>query len=308
MGKQMKAFFVDDSYRREFVAGPCRPIHPFGCRCWFAVLVFGLLMTRGTSGLAAAPARMLYPVDVAAAADGTLYVADTHLPGIWKITEGKLSVYYKAAKQFRAPLHAVRCLAIDPQGNLLAGDSATREVYRFSADGKPHALTGGKIGTPMGIAVRASGEILVSDLELHTLWKVPAAGGAPTKLCALESPIGICLDNQDRLWVVSRIPPLLRRVSADGKKVDTVLPGRPFDFPHDVVVDAKAVAYVTDGYGKAVWRVADGKKPEKLIEGKPLVNPVGITLQNDQIIVSDSRAAAVFKISPDGKATQCVGK
>lgn len=279
-----------------------RRIVSFGC----GLVLLTTTITTAAITTAGEPARLMYPVDVAAATDGTLYVADTHLPGIWKISDGKLSVYYQAAKEFRTPLHAVRCLAIDKQGKLLAGDSATREIYRFDAAGKPESLTQGKIGTPMGIAVNRSGEIVVSDLELHCIWKVPATGGTPTILCKIPSPIGIYMDQQDRLWVISRIPPLLRRVSADGKKVEGIVTGRPFSFPHDVVVDDKEVAYVTDGYGKTIWRVANDGKAAKFVSGAPLVNPVGITRHGDQLFVSDARAQAVFSISPDGKAATCV--
>jgi len=52
----------------------------------------------------------------------------------------------------------VRCVAAgiyDDQGKLLAGDSATREVYRFDEAGNPVPLTKGKIGIATAIAVRS---------------------------------------------------------------------------------------------------------------------------------------------------------
>ena len=39
------------------------------------------------------------------------------------------------------PLNAVCCVAIDHQGHVVAGDSSTRDVCRFSEDGKPVLLT-----------------------------------------------------------------------------------------------------------------------------------------------------------------------
>ena len=88
--------------------------------------------------LAAEP--MQYPLAVAVADDGTIYVADLKLPGIWEIREGTRREYFRGSKKFRTPLNAVRCLAIDQDGRLLAGDSATREIYRFDADAKPQRL------------------------------------------------------------------------------------------------------------------------------------------------------------------------
>jgi sugar lactone lactonase YvrE len=163
-------------------------------------------------------------------------------------------------------------------------------------------MTNGGIGIPMGIAVRENGEILVSDLELHCIWKVAADGGTPERLATVPSPAGICLDGDNQLWVISRGKVPLRRVSPDGTVTD-VVKGRTFSFPHDIVaVDAKTV-YLTDGYSKAIWKVEEGEAPEKLTEGEPLVNPVGMALDGERLLVADSQAKKVFQVSLDGKVT-----
>ncbi|MFM9068734.1 MAG: hypothetical protein ACKOUR_15600, partial [Planctomycetota bacterium] len=89
-----------------------------------------------------------YPLAVAASATGPIYLADRNLPGIWKVEGDKLSLFFQASKKFRTPLNAVRCLTLDRQGKLLAGDSATRDIYRFDEQGQPVALTKGQIGIP----------------------------------------------------------------------------------------------------------------------------------------------------------------
>jgi hypothetical protein len=66
-----------------------------------------------------------YLVAIAAGGNGTIFLADRQLPGIWKLTDGKLSILFAGSKKFRTPLNAVRCLAIDQNGKLLAGDSST---------------------------------------------------------------------------------------------------------------------------------------------------------------------------------------
>ncbi|HBL43028.1 MAG TPA: hypothetical protein DDZ90_06490, partial [Planctomycetaceae bacterium] len=83
--------------------------------------------------------------------------------------------FFTGSKVFRTPLNAVRCVAIDKEGHVLAGDSSTREVYRFEKAGaKPQPLTNGGIGIPMDVVVLKNGDLLVSDLELQQIWKVPA--------------------------------------------------------------------------------------------------------------------------------------
>jgi sugar lactone lactonase YvrE len=200
-------------------------------------------------------------------------------------------------------LNAVRCVALDKTGSLLAGDSATREVYRFGDDGKPVPLTNGGIGIPMGITVDSKGQLLVADLELHRIWKVPAEGGEPEQLAEVPAPRGVCIDDDDNLWVVSHGKDHVVRVSPDGK-VETVVKGRPFQFPHTIVLDQDKTAYVCDGYAKAVWKVPPGGEPAKWVSGEPLVNPVGLAQRGDGLLVVDPRANAVFEVDATGKPTK----
>lgn len=243
-------------------------------------------------------AQMLYPLSAVAGEAGTIYVADRNLPGIWKIENGKLSRFFEGSKRYRTPLYAVRCVILDKAGALLVGDTATREVYRFGSDGKPAPLTNGGIGMPMSIAVNSKGDLLVADLELHRIVKVPAAGGKPESVAEVNAPRGLAIDGDDNLWVVS--PDKIVRVTPDGK-LETVVEGRPFLFPHNIAVAPDKTAYVTDGYAQAVWKIPPGGQPEKWVSGEPLVNPVGLSWRGANLLVVDPRANAVLEITPDGK-------
>ena len=252
----------------------------------------------------AKPARgLVYPLDVSVTADAkTLYLVDRKLPGLWKAgADGKLAVFFQASKKFRTPLNAVRCIAADGKGGLLVGDSGTREVYRFSADGKSTPLTKGGIGIAMGIAVNAKGTIFVSDLELQRIWTVPAAGGEPKEFAVLPAPRGMTFDKKGQLWVVSGGPRnQLVKIAADGK-ITPVVKDRTFVYPNDVAVAADGTAYVSDGYADCIWKVAADGKTSKWVSGKPLDNPVGLDWQGTTLLVVDSRAGKLFSITPDAK-------
>lgn len=269
-----------------------------------AVLLCGL--TGGPWAARAVAAGMQYPLSSAVAADGTVYVADRKLPGIWKVTGGKAEVFFQASKRFRTPLNAVWCVAFDSKGRLLAGDSATREVYRFDKTGKPTPLTKGGIGIPMSIAADGKGTLFVADLEVHRIWKVPEGGGKPAEFAAITAPRGLTVDGAGQLWVVNAGKNPLVRFGPDGKPV-AVVEGRKFRFPHNVAVGKDGTAYVTDGYGKCVWKVPPGKPPVKLAAGKPFVNPVGITWLRDKLLVTDPRADALFTVTVDGKVERLIG-
>ncbi len=264
-------------------------------------LVLATLLVVQLDLAAAQTNGVQYPIDVAVAPDGTVYVADLNLPGIWRFQNGKRQLYFQGQKKFRTPLNRVRCLAVDGQGRLLAGDSSTWEVYRFDANGRPQPLANGKIGKPMGIAVGKDGSIYVSDLEVHRIWKL-AQGKDPEEIATVAAPMGMAIDGQQRLWIVSRGKHQLRRLTPDGK-LEIVVRGQPFQFPHDVCLTEDGTAIVSDGYGKCLWKVAPGEKPQQWVRSPSFDNPVGLAYHNGKVYVADSRAKMVFVVDAEGKVT-----
>lgn len=251
--------------------------------------------------LTADAADWVYPLDVATAQDGTLYIADLKLPGIWKLADGELSVHVQGEKKFRTPLNAIRCVHVTADGVLLAGDSATREVYRIE-DGKPVPLTEGRIGIPTQIAT--SGEtVYVTDLELSRVWKFPLGGGKPEEVAVLSGPRGVDVDAEGNLWLLSPNKPQLRKRAADGSET-VIHDGLTFEFPHEVLVGKDGSVYISDGYAKTIWKIPAGGQPEKWATSDQFSNPVGMCWQDENLLLIDSRAPGLFQIAPDGTVTK----
>jgi len=251
--------------------------------------------------------EMRYPLSSAVTPDGTIYVADRKLPGIWKVADGKAEVFHRASKKFRTPLNAVWCVAFDSQGRLLAGDSATREVYRFDKNGKPTPLTDGAIGIPICIASDGKGTLYVSDLETHRIWSVSEEGGKPKEFAVIRGPRGITVGDKGRLWAINAGKNQLVRFTPEGKR-EAVVTGRPFCFPHCVTVAGDGTAFVSDGYGQCLWKVVPGESPEKLVEGKPFVNPVGLTWVDKALLVTDPRAEGLYTVTTEGTVEKLVAE
>lgn len=270
---------------------------------FLALAICGAVFSNGHD---AAAAEMQYPLDVAVAADGTIYVADRKLPGIWKVKDGQVTEYFKGSKKFRTPLNAIRCLAIDKDGKLLAGDSATREVYRFGDDGKPVPLTDGHIGIPMSIAVDKDGSLFVSDLELQRIWKVPAAGGKPEEVALYAGCRGLVFDAQGQLWALSTSSRVSQLVKIVDGKVVPVAKERLFQFPHNIVLSNDGQFIVSDGYAKALWKVSTDGKATKWASGDLFSNPVGLVKHGKVVLVADSRSNAILSVDADGKVTTVV--
>ena len=253
-----------------------------------------------------APTDWVYPIDVAVAPDGTIYIADLRLPGLWKLTDGKLDLIKQASKKFRTPLNAIRCVHVDADGVLYAGDSATREVYRVYEDGELTPLANAIPGIPTAIGVH--GETLyVTDLELQRVWKLPKAGleeGAePETVAVLGGPRGLDIDGDGNIWILSPLKPQLRRLSPEGEET-VLVDDLVFNFPHQVLVNDDGSAIVSDGYEHCLWKVAADGSTEKWVEGEPFVNPLGLAHNGDNILVLDSRAPGLFSVNPDGEVTK----
>jgi DNA-binding beta-propeller fold protein YncE len=273
-------------------------------------LIAVLCVGERSANLACAAEDLVYPVSVAVDPAGNVLIADREFHGVWKLEGEQLKVLFKGSNKFRTPLNAVRCVALDADGKVVAGDSATRDIYRFDDAGKPQPLTDegkgyGQIGIPMDIVVDAEGNFLVSDLELHRIVKVPKAGGKVTEFAAVNAPRGMFYDGKKQLWVVSGRK--LLRIGPDGKP-ETVVGEGVFQFPQTVAVSADGTAFVCDNYAQAIWRIAPGKQPEKWVSGDPLVRPVGMDLQGDKLLVVDPHAKALLEIDAAGKATRRVVK
>jgi len=247
------------------------------------------------------PTEFVYPLAVTATSDGTVYVADRNLPGIWKVSPDSKSIVFHGSKKFRTPMNAVRCVAIDHNGMLLAGDSATRDVYRFNENGEPTPLTDGWIGIPMAIAVAPDGTIYTADLELHRIWKMPAEGAAePEEFAVINSPRGLTLDSDGNLWVLSTSSKdgQIQKVTPEGK-IEPFVKGHPFQLPHNIVRMDDGSFFVTDNYEHSVWKVSPDGEVERWVSGEPMDRPVGLCRLGNDLLIADPHIRTIFKLSED---------
>lgn len=253
------------------------------------------------------PKQPIYPLSAVVDGDGAIFVADRKLPGVWKIVDNTPAIYFQASNKFGTPLHAVRCLALDHEGKLLAGDSATTTVYRFDDEGKPQPAHTGRIGIPTAIAVNKAGDIFVADLEpgRHAIRKIPAGGGEAVEFAKVGAPRGMTIDDEGRLYVVQHVGDLLIRIAAEGKS-ETLVAGQPLKspaFPAGIVLGMDGTAYLADGYNHAVWKVPPGEAPAILVEGEPLVHPVWLAWRGENLLVVDPRAVSpLIHVTLDWKA------
>ena len=279
-----------------------------------------------------------YPLACAVGGDGAVYVADRDLPGVWKVaptadgSPAAPGVLKAVPRRFRTPLDAPRCVAVAADGGVLAGDTATREVYRLDPaadDPAPAPLLAGPgrvgpVGMPAALAVGPDGMIYIACLETQRVWRVPAAGvveggGEPEEIAVLRGVRGLAFGPTGDLFAVTTADDAVRRLAPgdDGQwKMTVAVPGRPFQNPGGVAVDPAGNLYVADNYARCVWKLPKAGKgfadAAKLAEGAPLDGPVGLAWDGvhapPRLLVADPRARKLFAVAPDGGAVTVVAE
>lgn len=267
-----------------------------------------------------------YPNSVAVGNQGVIYVGDHELKTIYRVDPpDKLTVVYKGSRKYRTPLYRVFAMAQDSSDNLFFCDTGSMDVWRMSPDGKLAPLTGQKIARgagaaptnqdfdpegayagdfdkPMGITVEPDGNLVVTDLGLSAVFRIPASGGKPKQIARVPAPHGIARDSDGSFVVVSQGADQLLRVTEQGE-VTPIVQGQlaPKNNPHYVVIDKEAF-FVSDNYAAAIWRVSRDGKVQALVQGDPLVKPVGLAQEpNGNLLVADPWARKLFRVTPQGK-------
>ncbi|HWE36069.1 MAG TPA: hypothetical protein VG406_05800 [Isosphaeraceae bacterium] len=259
-----------------------------------------LVIAASLSVAAAAPPRARRPVAVAVARDGTIVIADAALPGIVRRgPDGTISEVFRASNQHRAPLRATRALAIGTDGGILAADSASSEVYRLEAGRDPAPIAAGSFEVPTGLAVAEDGSIVVADLRLDLVGRVPKGGGATATIATVVAPRAVAIDRDGSVVVLAMRGDQLIRLDAEGRP-QPIVRGRPFRLPLALLADGDRFL-VSDGDAATIFAVARSGQVTPFVRGAPLVRPAGLARDHDgSLLVADPGAGQVFRVSQDG--------
>lgn len=241
----------------------------------------------------------------AVALDGEdLLIVDLDLPGIWKRSGDQASVFTPGTKLLRKAMNRPWCVTPHPDGGILIGDSATREIYHAAQPGvKLTALNGGYLGIPMAIAVDPAGKtIYVGDAERRAVFRLPIEGGKP-ELVVRVNARGLSFDSDGKLWAVTPDAAAVSRIDVEKKTAETIIDGRPYQFPNGIVWTGEE-GFVTDGYGKSIWKFTADGKTEKWYDGDALGGPVGIAADENALYVADPKKKQVFKFDLKSKEVE----
>lgn len=248
--------------------------------------------------------ELVYPVDVAVDARGSVFVADLEAHALLELEGSTFRVVAKGPGRPRTPLYGIRHIALGKDGKWIASDPATMKLYTIDKAGTIAPIADDdRFVTPWGIAVEPSGDVLAVDRVTRRLRRVKA-GGKVEDVAEIQAPRAVLFD-KDGAIVVLTDKTLVRVSGKSGNEVQPILSSPPFEFPHDAVLHPNGNYYVTDGYAHAVWQVAPDGKVTPLSKGDPLQSPQGIALDGKgNLLVADAHAKAIFQITPKGEITR----
>lgn len=246
-----------------------------------------------------------YPLMVAVDGD-TIYTVDLDLPGVWKTTGEGRELFFAGSKLLRKAMNRPRPITLHPEGGIIVGDSASREIYHIQAgdtEGKP--LNNGFLGIPMALTVSPDGKMLyVGDAERRATFRLPIDGvaeGEPPELVARVNARGLAFADDTTLYAATPDADAVVKINVTDGEITPVITDRPYQYVNGMVW-AGDHGYVCDIYSKAIWKFAPDGKTEKWVEGDPLVGPVGMAIDDDAVYVADPKQKQVYRIDRKSKA------
>lgn len=238
-----------------------------------------------------------YPVDVAVAPGGEIYVADIEAAALLRWSGNGFEVVAKGEGLPRTPLFGIRHIVPTGDGSVLASDPATMALYRITASGEITAVPDDAgFVTPWGIAVDSSGDILAVDRVTQRLRRVRP--DSIEDVATIRAPRAILAESDGSLHVLTDRN-VLRMENGDA---EPLVQSPPFEFPHDFVRAPDGGFFVSDGYARCIWKISPEGRVSVHARGEPLISPQGMALSADgDLLVADAHARTIFRVSGGGQ-------
>jgi sugar lactone lactonase YvrE len=199
-------------------------------------------------------ARFAYPMGLALAADGTLYVVDDENMTVRKVSPAGVVTTVAGAAGSKGSADGIGSaarfyhpvgVAIDASGTLYVTDAENFTIRKIAPTGAVTTLAGAvgakgsadgsgsvaRFNLPHGVAVGATGTVYVADTENHTIRKITPAGDVTTLAGAAQRkgsedgigaaarfyhPAGLALDANGNLYVADNGNNAIRKIAPDG--------------------------------------------------------------------------------------------
>ncbi|HKI04634.1 MAG TPA: hypothetical protein VKK31_21825 [Thermoanaerobaculia bacterium] len=225
----------------------------------------------------------------------------------------------------RARMAAPTCVLFDADGRLLVSDTGNRRVLRFlrNEDGSygpaAAAATTIDLAAPTGLALGPDGDLFVAETGGNILRRLgpdlahrgPVGSGGGSGDGQLAAPCGLAMrrvgSEEPLLLIADRDNDRVEMWRLDGtfvRRLPAATP--PLSKPEDVAVDDLGIVFVADTGNRRIVSfvpLTTGGPGERFVSaitvpdpGFQLVAPSGVSLEGDDLIVTDRGAGRVLRI------------
>lgn len=246
------ALFQTPALAQRVVFTPLKPT-PYESAATVTTLA-GASNSKGSADGPGPEARFAYPMGLAVAADGSLFVVDEENMTVRKVTPAGVVTTVAGAAGSKGsadgPGPAARFyhpvgVAIDAGGTLYATDADNCTIRKIAPTGAVTTLAGAagakgnadgmggaaRFNLPHGVAVDAAGTVYVADTENHTIRKITPAGDVTTLAGAAQHkgsedgrgaaarfyhPAGLAVDASGNVYVADNGNHTIRKIAPDG--------------------------------------------------------------------------------------------
>jgi len=185
-------------------------------------------------------------------------------------------------------------IAADAAGDLLVGDNISHLVTAFAAGSTTQVTISTSINIPDGVAIDASGNKYVADLNNNVIEKFPVSGSPVTVGSGFNRPTGVAVDAAGNVYVADEGNGVVKEILAGSGTIQSL--GSGFSQPFAVAVDGAGNVYVSDNANSLIKKIIPGNSTPVVI-GTGFSNPRGVAVDAaGNVFVADIRNNAVKEI------------
>lgn len=201
-------------------------------------------------------------------------------------------------------------VALAPNGDVIAVDGPSNQVFRFSNGGtllNTFAVTGPGTGHPEGVAVNSAGWIYVAnfDGQVH-VYHPNGSFHQSLGSTGIGRSSDIAVDSAGIVYVSDVENNRVHRFGIFGTPVgswSTTLPGEPaFDGPLGIAVDAQGYVYVAKGMsGRILKYTAEGELVATWTDTKGFCTGIDLHVDGDgNVLIADYQTSRVVVLDDQG--------